>query len=101
MARRRATTEDIQLDLIEVGPENAKAMKPVIRKYKAAVMERTSWLAEEKKQKVKLLAMVKEAGLQPDNDGVIQFSLNGIVVKITPRDELVQIKTPNEDVPED
>lgn len=101
MARRRATTEDVQLPLIDVGPENAKAMRPVVRKYKEALTERISWLAEEKKHKAKLLGMVKEAGLKPNADGVIEFELNGTVVKITPRDELIQVKTPKDEVPED
>ncbi len=94
MAQRKATTEDVQLDLIDVGPANAKAMKPVVQKYNAALAERLSWLDEENEQKKKLLEMVKEAGLQPNADRVIQFSIDGTIIKITPRDELISVKPP-------
>lgn len=96
MARRKKTTDEEQLDLIDVGPENAKAMKRTVRAYKASQAERISWLADEKKHKAKILDLVREEGLQPNEEGIIRFRLNDITITITPRDELVQVKMKSE-----
>lgn len=92
MATRRKTSGGEQLDLIDVGPENAKAIKRSVRAYKKSQTERIAWLEDEKKHKAKVLELVREAKLQPDENGVIKFRLDGITIKITPRDELVQVK---------
>ena len=101
MAQRRKTTEEVQLDLIDVGPENARAMKPVVRKYEEAKAERIAWLGTEVEQKKKLLALVKEAGMKPNADGVTQFSLNGTIITITHRDEHISVKPPKSEDSED
>ena len=101
MAQRRKTTEEVQLDLIDVGPENARAMKPVVRKYEEAKAERIAWLDTEAEQKKKLLELVKDAELKPNAEGVIQFSLNGTIITITPRDESITVKPPKSEKLED
>lgn len=100
MARRTKTADGEQLDLIDVEPENVKAIKRAARAYKAAQAQRITWLADEKKQKMKILELVKEAKLRPNQDGIIKFRLDGIVIAITPRDELVQIKAADDEAEE-
>ncbi len=92
MARRKKAKSGEQLDLIDLTPENAKPLKRAIRLYQEAQAEGKEWKDEEKLQKQRILGLVKEAGLRPDADGVIQFRLQGITIKITPRDSLIQVK---------
>jgi len=106
MARKTTTelrdtkkTEDTsgeQLDLIDVTPENLKAIKPVAKKYKAAVERRVTALEEEKGLKVQILSMVKEAKLKRLADGTIRFHCDGMMITVTPRDELVKVKEDDE-----
>lgn len=89
--------EGEQLDLIEVEPEEAKEIARIARAYKKAQKARVTALAEEIKQKEKLLAVVKEAKLQPGVDGMYTFKANGTIITVTPRDELVKVKFEDED----
>jgi hypothetical protein len=91
MATRRKTTNQEQLDLIDVTPENAKPLKRAARAFKAAQTERKSWGEEEEKQKNRIVELVHEAGLKPDSDGVITFTLGDFTIKVTAR-ELVNVK---------
>lgn len=97
MAKKKGkeSTTGEQLDLIDVSPENSKKIVGVARRYKAAQAERTAALEREVGEKEKLLAMVKEAKLQPV-DGVIRFRVDGLLITVTPRDELVKVKDENE-----
>lgn len=98
MAKKSAeTTSGEQLDLIDVTPENLKKIKPVAKKYKAALRRRMEAGEEEKTLKHQILDMVKEANLQRLPDGSIKFTCDGMVIKVTPRDELVQVKDADED----
>lgn len=85
-----------QLDLIDVAPENSKVIIAVAKRYKKAQRERIRALDEEKKQKIKLLALVGEAHLQRLEDGKIRFRCDGYLITITPRDELVQVAESDE-----
>lgn len=96
MARRKTLKPDEQLDLMELGPENAKAIKRAARAYKDAQTQKASWAEDENAQKNKILALVREAGLHANDKGVIQFQLDGIIITITPRDELVRVATKKE-----
>lgn len=81
-----------QMDLIDIAPENAKEIIAHARIYKAVQAKRILALEEEKKEKQKLLELIKEANLQRLEDGKIKFKLDGYTITVTPRDELVQIK---------
>ncbi len=81
-----------QLDLIDVAPENAKPIIKAARIYKSLQLKRISALNEEVKQKHRVLELVKAAKLQPLENGRIQFECDGVVVTVTPRDELIKIK---------
>ena len=58
MAKKKAAKQSAlkgeQMDLIDIGPENAKAMKPIARRYNAAKKERIAASAQEVKLKGKL-----------------------------------------------
>lgn len=91
MATRRKTTNEEQLDLIEVGPENEKALKRAARAFKAAQAERKAWGDEEEKHKNKIVELVHEAKLKPDAEGIITFTLGNFTIKVTAR-ELVNVR---------
>jgi len=92
MAKKKETTAGEQLDLIDVAPENAKKIIAVARRYKEAQGQRIEALEREKTEKQKILDLVKEANLKRLDDGTITFKVDGMVIKVTPRDELVQVK---------
>ena len=81
-----------QMDLIEVQPKNKKAIIKMAGEYKEVQRQRIRFFEEEKTRKDKLLELIKEADLQSDADGVIAFSIDGIKIKVTPRDVLLQVK---------
>lgn len=81
-----------QLELIDVTPENLKKIKPVAKQYKAAQARRVKALDEEKALKAQIIQLVKEAKLKRLADGTIRFHCDGMLVTITPRDEVVRIK---------
>lgn len=81
-----------QMELLEVGPENLKKIKPLARCYRAAVQARMAALEQETKYKRQILQMVHDAHLTRLDDGTIRFRCDGMTIIITPRDELVKIK---------
>lgn len=85
-------SKEEQLDLIDVEPENKKEMLRVARKYKAVQATRIEALAAEKKEKGKLLELVREAEIAPEADGSFRFRVGNLVISVTPRDELVRCK---------
>lgn len=101
MAGKRKATKEKQLPLIDVTPENVALLEPVVVEYEEAKVNRLAWLKDEVAHKKKLLGLVKEAGFHPDADGVIQFEIDGTIVKITPRDELISVTPPKGEKAED
>jgi molybdenum cofactor biosynthesis enzyme len=91
VAKKNAESTE-QLDLMDVTPEYAKPLKAAARKYKKASAERQAALAEEVEAKGKVLEIVKAAGIKPDADGVTKCHVDGMTIKVTPRDELVRVK---------
>lgn len=96
MAKKKRTNtvaaKGEQMDLIDVGPENLKAMKPVARRYKAAQKRRIEALADEVKEKKRMLELIVGAKLKPDEDGVVLFTVDGMTVKATPQDWKLSVK---------
>lgn len=90
-----------QLDLIETQPENAKTIARIAKAYKKAQRVRTEALAEEIRQKEKLLASIKEAEIVPDTDGNFAFSIGTMKIRVKHRDELVQVKEEDDTRDED
>ena len=86
-----------QLDLIEVSPKNKKAILKIAGEYKECQRQRIRFLKEEIERKAKLLDLIKAAKLQPDEEGVISFRLDGVKITVTPRDELVRVREEAED----
>lgn len=92
MATKRKTGDEEQLDLIDVAPKNATAIKRAARAYLKAKSERLAWLEKEQGQQEKIRDLVEEAKLQPLADGVIRFRLDGLTIKVTPREDGVLVK---------
>lgn len=81
-----------QLNLIDVAPENAKEILKVAKIYEAAKKERLKALAEEVKQKQKVLELIHEAKLQRMEDGKINVKCDRYTIVVTPTDEKIKIK---------
>ena len=81
-----------QMDLIDVAPKNAKPIIEAAQIYKECQLTRISALKAEVEQKHKVLNLVKAAKLQPLKDGVVKFEYKGVVITVTPRDELIKVK---------
>ena len=80
------------MELIDVGPANLKAIKPIAKRYKAAMRRRQGALKEEIEAKQQILALIKEAKVSRLPDGKIKFKCDGMLITVTPRDELVKVK---------
>lgn len=85
-----------QLDLIDVHPENSKAILACARRYQDAQETRVEALADEVAEKKKLLELIKAGGIKPDSEGKISFHLDGYKITVVPRDELVKVKADEE-----
>jgi len=103
MGRRKSIEEEEvesevgeQMDLIDVSPENLAGIKPVAKKYRAAVKKRMAAGEVEQESKQELLAMVlagvTEGKITRLPDGSIRFKCDGMTISVTPRDELVKVK---------
>lgn len=95
MARKKQTMEPApgeQMDLLDVSPANLKQIIPVAKQYRKAVKRRMVALEEETKLKAQILDLVKEAKLSRLPDGTIKFKCDGMLITVTPRDELVKVK---------
>lgn len=92
MARKRKVevSED-QLALIDVDPENAQSIIEAANKYKASQSKRLKALEAEVADKQTLLSLIKDAKVQRLEDGRTKFRVGGMVITVTPRDELIRI----------
>ena len=96
MTKKDSMQEEVekgeQIDLIDVAPENAKAIIAAGRIYRKLVLVRQKAGSKEIVQKAEVLRLVKEAKLQTLDGGKIRFTYDGVTISVTPRDELVQVK---------
>lgn len=90
MAKRKSSSGE-QGTLIDTGPKEPKKIIAAAKRYKAAQRERLAALEEEVAAKKHLLDLVKAENLQPV-DGKIQFEADGMIITVTPRDELIRVK---------
>ena len=86
-----------QLELIQTLPDNIQEIVDVALEYQECKIGRQNILKKEVELKDKLKTMVKEAKLQPLKDGVIRFKHDGVLIQITPRDELIKVKEVSEE----
>jgi len=89
---QKAAEVDPQWPLIDVSLPGSKEFCDTAHRYKKAQKVRLKALAEEIGEKKNLLLAAKAYGIKPDTEGVTRFKINGVKIKITPRDELVSIK---------
>ena len=90
--KTKTNESDHQLDLINVQPKNAKAIIRAARLYKEFQGARQIALGKEVEQKQRVLDLVKAAKLQPLDGGKIKFEYDGVLICVTPRDELITVK---------
>jgi hypothetical protein len=90
--RPKKVRTDETLNLMDVGPANAKEIVRVAKQYRATEEERLEALAQETKLKERLLSLIRASGLKRLEDGTIRFTCEGLLIKVTPRDDLVQVK---------
>ena len=86
-----------QMDLLDVSPENIKAIVAEAKRYKAAQQQRIQFGNKEAESKQKILALLHDAKLQRLDDGKIRFQHDGLNITVTPRDEKVTVKMEDEE----
>ena len=86
-----------QMDLIDVSPENIKAIVAEAKRYKVAQQQRIQFGNKEAESKQKILALLHDAKLQRLDDGKIRFQHDGLNITVTPRDEKVTVKLEDEE----
>ena len=91
------TTSGEQLDLIDITPENGKAILAIAKDYKKAVAARMRMGEKEVELKGKLLELIKKENLARLENGSIRFRLDGVIITVTPRDELIKVKEEGEE----
>lgn len=96
MGRKKKAEKGEQLDLIDIAPENAKAIIAAAKIYKRAQTARLTALKNEIEQKQKVLALVIEANLTPLKDGVIRFKCGEFTISATPQGFLIKVKEEGE-----
>ena len=80
-----------QPPLIDVEPENAKAICRIARAYKKSQRVIAIARAEGIEHKKKLLEEIEKAGIIPDREGKYTFQVAEATIIVTPRDELVSV----------
>jgi hypothetical protein len=95
MARKSKMQQEVkkaeQPALLDVMPKNAKQIVEAAQLYRKYVAQRQRLLEQETAQKEEVLRLVK-AGKLNYVDGKIRFNYEGIIITVTPRDELITIK---------
>jgi len=91
------STSGEQLDLIDVTPEHGAAILAIAKDYKKAVAARMRMGEKEVDLKGKLLELIKKENLAQLENGSIRFRLDGIIITVTPRDELIRVKEEGEE----
>lgn len=88
MARKNSNK---QLDLIDVGPKNLKQIRPHLNAYKEAVEEYSRWGSVVNTEKQAIMDLVHKSGLERLSNGNIEFTCDGVLIKIIPTDEKIKI----------
>jgi hypothetical protein len=95
------STSGEQLDLIDITPENGKAILAIAKDYKKAIAARMRMSEKEVDLKGKLLELIKKENLARLENGSIRFRLDGMIITVTPRDELIKVKEEGEEAEKD
>uniref|UniRef100_A0A6M3LHK6 Uncharacterized protein n=1 Tax=viral metagenome TaxID=1070528 RepID=A0A6M3LHK6_9ZZZZ len=87
-------TKDTQMQLIDVGPKNAKEIRPHLATYKNAVEEYSTLGNIVNTEKQAIIDLVHKADLQRLPNGNIEFTIDGVLIKIIPTEEKIKIMKP-------
>jgi hypothetical protein len=90
-----------QMELIDVGPKSKKAILAVAKKYKSTMRHRMETLDEEIALKQQLHDLIAKEKLNRLEDGSIKLEIQGVKITVKPRDELITVKFPKDEDPDD
>jgi hypothetical protein len=93
MAKRSSKAKG-QLDLIDVGPKNIKEIRQHLTVYRTAVEEYSQLGQVVNQEKQAIIDLVHKAGLERLPNGNIEFTVDGILIKIVPTEEKIKIMKP-------
>ena len=89
-------TRDTQLQLIDVGPKNVKEIRPHLEAYRNAVEEYSTLGSIVNTEKQAIIDLVHKAGLERLPNGNIEFTIDGVLIKIVPSEEKIKIMKPKQ-----
>ena len=89
-------TRDTQLQLIDVGPKNVKEIRPHLEAYRNAVEEYSTLGQIVNTEKQAIIDLVHKAGLERLPNGNIEFTIDGVLIKIVPSEEKIKIMKPKQ-----
>lgn len=92
MAKKKKAGKGEQMALLDVGPEHTREIAAAGRRCKILQRARLKALDAEVKEKQKIRQLVEKENLTRLQDGRIRFKCDGLLIEITPRDELVTVK---------
>lgn len=90
MEKQKVDTETGEL--IDVTPENCKEILSLAKQLQKIQAKRKSLSDDEKVTRHKLIEAVRDAGLQPMENGVFILKINGMTIMVTPKEENVKIQ---------
>ena len=92
LKKKAEVTDGEQIPLMDVVPENSKEIIRVAKAYKLKVRERMTVGEKEKELKEKLRGLLNDSGAERLDDGKMKLNLDGFIITVTPRDELIQVE---------
>lgn len=92
--------KDTQLELIDVGPKNIKAIRPHLKAYRDAVEDYSTLGNIVNTEKQAIIELVHKSGLERLANGNFEFTIDGVLIKITPTEDKIKISNPKPPKPE-
>ena len=86
-----------QMDLMNTGPDNSSEIAECAREYIRIDHIRESAAEAAKGQLQQLAVLIKDSGLTPIDDDKIVFTIDGITISVTPRDDSIKVKNEGND----
>lgn len=93
---KKTKNPDKQMALMDVSPKNKKALVKAAEEYKDAAAQKKEWSEAEAEAKKVVLSLVDDADLERLPDGTIRFVVEGMTITITPTEDKLNVKLPQE-----